>query len=435
MRARAIIEKKRNGETLTNLDIEYFVRGYMALEITDYQAAALMMAICLRGMSPVETLALTREMRDSGEVMDLSGIPGKKIGKHSTGGVGDKTSLLLAPIVAACGITVPMITGRALGHTGGTVDKLEAIPGFNPMPSPGQVLSLLTGNGAVLMGQTVNLAPADRRLYALRDATATVESIPLITASILSKKLAEGTDGLVLDVKTGSGAFMTTAAMALKLARSLADTCRRMKMRAVILITDMERPLGRAVGNALEVRECMEFFDGQAATDLKTVTLALAAEMIRLGGKAKTGRAAALMVQEALESGAARQRFLEIVAAQGGDIRCLEDSNLLPQARNVTPLKARRTGVLTQLDARLVGNACNALGAGRATMEDPIDPAVGIYLHKAPGEAIRRGEVLCDIHWNDEERLRNAMPLLERAFQFGARPARRRPLIRDVFRG
>jgi pyrimidine-nucleoside phosphorylase len=374
-------------------------------------------------------------MRNSGEVLDLSSIPGKKIDKHSTGGVGDKTSLVVAPIAAACGVTVPMITGRALGHTGGTLDKLQSIPGFDPRPTSACVASLLAKNKAVLMGQTESLAPADRRLYELRDATATVESIPLITASILSKKLAEDIDGLVLDVKTGSGAFMPSLNLSTSLARSVAAVCRRMGAGIVVLITDMEQPLGRAVGNALEVKECIEFLNGNVPEDLETVSLALAAEMIRLAGRAKTQREALRMAYEAVSSGKARRSFLNILAGQGGDIRAVEDPDLLPKAKHVTPLKAKRAGVVVRADAKLLGQAANALGAGRVRTDDVIDPAVGLYLHKKTGDEVRRGEPICDVHWNDEKRFESAMPLIVNAFDIGRRSPRRRPLIHAVDRG
>ena len=434
MTLREIIAKKRDGGRLTDGEIGFFIQGYTKSEITDYQASALLMAICIRGMDANETRALTQAMRNSGKVLDLSAIPGAKIDKHSTGGVGDKTSLLLAPIVAACGITVPMMAGRALAHTGGTVDKLQSIPGFDASPDPRRIVSLLAQNGAILMGQTRDLAPADRRLYALRDATETVISIPLITASILSKKLAEDIDGLVLDVKTGSGAVMPTPNLSMQLARSIASTCRKLKTKIVVLLTDMDQPLGCAVGNALEVRECVDFLNGTSPTDLQALTLALASHMILMAGKARTIRAAERMAFETVESGAARQRFLDIVKAQGGDIRSIENPDLLPKARNITALKATRTGIVNRADARLIGDACNALGAGRVKMDDTIDPAVGVVLRKKVGDRVTRGEPLCDIHWNDEQRLRSAMPLLKEAFKIGDRAVRRRPLILDVLR-
>ena len=414
--------------------MEFFVRSYIAGEIADYHAAALLMAICINGMNAGETAALTRVMRDSGVVLDLSSIPGRKIDKHSTGGVGDKTSLLLAPIVSACGIKVPMITGRALGHTGGTLDKLQSIPGFDPYLTPSRIVSALANQGAVLVGQTEEVAPADRRFYALRDATGTVESIPLITASILSKKLAEGIDGLVLDVKTGTGAFMTTTRQSMQLARSLIETGRRLRMQTTVLVTDMSQPLGRAVGNALEVRECLDFLEGKQPDDLATVTFALAARMILLGAVAKTEKDAARMAREAVSSGAARRRFFEIIQAQGGDVRVLENPGLLPKARHISFIKASRQGEILRADARKIGDGCNALGAGRTKLEDPIDPAVGVYLRKKVGDKTSWGEELCEIHWNDETRFRAAMPLLEEAFEIGRGPAKPRPLIHKVLR-
>jgi pyrimidine-nucleoside phosphorylase len=429
---REIIAKKRDGGRLTDGEIRFFIEGCTTSRISDYQASALLMAICIRGMDVNETRALTREMRDSGKVLDLSALPGAKIDKHSTGGVGDKTSLVLAPIVAACGVTVPMIAGRALGHTGGTVDKLESIPGFDPFPDPRRIVSLLARNGAILTGQTRDLAPADRLLYALRDATETVVSIPLITASILSKKLAEDIDGLVLDVKTGSGAVMPSMRLARQLARSISSTCRRLKTKIIVLVTDMDQPLGCAVGNALEVRECVDFFNGPPPPDLLTLTLTLASHMLVMGGKARTLQGAERMALETIQNGSARQRFFDIVEAQGGDSRALKNFDLLPKARSISLLKANRTGVVVRADARLIGEACNALGAGRLRMEDTIDPAVGVYLRKKVGDRVTRGETLCDVHWNDEERFRAAMPQLNEAFRIGDRAARRRPLIFDV---
>src|SRR5215471_6638078 len=295
-----IIRKKRDGQTLTAAEIKSWVLGYLEGHVTDYHMSSLLMAVYLNGMTADETFALTCEMRDSGTPLDLSKIPGKKVDKHSTGGVGDKTSLIIAPIVAACGVTVPMITGRALGHTGGTLDKLQSIPHFNPFPSPGEVIDILKGAGAVIMGQTEDLAPADRRMYALRDVTATVESIPLITASILGKKLAEGIDGLVMDIKTGSGSFMPTPKAAATLARSIVDVCRKMKTKSVVLLTDMVQPLGRAIGNALEIRECLDFLHGATPNDLEDLCIALSAQMIRLGGRARTVAQAAKMAYSAV---------------------------------------------------------------------------------------------------------------------------------------
>src|SRR6058998_39723 len=432
--AQAVIQKKRDRQTLTSSEISAFIRSYMSSQIADYQVAAWLMAVYLNGMTMQETLALTREMRDSGKVLDLSAIPGKKIDKHSTGGVGDKTSMMVAPIAAACGVNVPMITGRALGHTGGTLDKLESIPGFNAKPSAERIIEILKNTGAVIMGQTDDLAPADRRIYALRDVTATVESIPLITASILSKKLAEGIDGLVMDVKTGSGAFMPTLKAATNLSRSIVGVCRAMKTKIVVLITDMEQPLGRAVGNALEIRECIEFLNGRTPEDLETVTIALAAHMIRLGGQARSLDHAAKLAYEAVSKGEAARRFRQIIRAQGGDERVLDDPDLLPRAAHIEDFRANKSGFVARCDAKRLGLASNALGAGRLRVEDPVDLAVGVYLDKKLGDRVVKGEVLCRIHWNDERRLTGAVPLIEQAYQIENKPPRRRPFIHAVLK-
>lgn len=435
MTPREVIQKKRDRGTLTKDEIASFIRGYMTSQVADYHVAAWLMAVYLNGMTPDETLALTREMRDSGRTLDLSSIPGKKVDKHSTGGVGDKTSMIIAPIAAACGVVVPMISGRGLGHTGGTVDKLQSIPGFDTQPSPEEIAVILKTAGAAIIGQTDDLAPADRRIYALRDVTATIESIPLITASILSKKLAARIDGLVMDVKTGSGAFMPTLKSATALAQSLVDACRAMKTKIVVLITDMEQPLGRAIGNSLEIRECIEFLNGQAPEDLETVSLALASQMIRLGGRAKTPQQASKLAYEAVSKGAAAQRFREIIKAQRGDDRVVDNPDLLPRASHVQAFRARAGGYVTRCDARLLGLAANALGAGRNRVDDVIDPAVGIYLEKKAGDRVARGETLCRIHWNNEKQLRDGLTFIEQAFEIKSRPARSRPLIHSILEG
>jgi pyrimidine-nucleoside phosphorylase len=430
-----IIRKKRDGEVLTRQEIAWFVRSYMASQVTDYHMSALLMAVYFQGMTIEETIDLTRELRDSGSTLDLSSIPGRKVDKHSTGGVGDKTSLLVAPIAAACGVTVPMVTGRALGHTGGTLDKLQAVPGFDPQPSSDRIAGLLRRNGAVIMGQTDDLAPADRRIYALRDVTATVESVPLITASILGKKLAEGIDGLVMDVKTGAGAFMRTEEASAALARSLVDVCRAMKTRIAVLITSMEQPLGQAVGNAIEVRECIEFLNGNAPEDLETLTLALAAQMIFIGGRATSIGEASRMAYDAVSTGEAARRLRAIIGAQGGDERVMDDTSLLPIARNVTEIRAKRRGFLSRCDARLLGLASGALGAGRERVDGTIDPAVGLYVEKKIGDPVSRGEPLCRVYWNEEGRLAGAVPLIHEAFDIGPRPVKAPPLVHAILRG
>ena len=435
MNPREVIQKKRDGGVLSQDEIAYFIRGYMASEIADYHVSALLMAIYFQGMTIEETLALTREMRDSGKVLDLSAIGGRKVDKHSTGGVGDKTSLVVAPIAAACGVKVPMVTGRALGHTGGTLDKLQAIKGYDSQPSPEKIIDLLSKHGAVIMGQTEDLAPADRRLYALRDVTATVESIPLITASILSKKLAEGIDGLVMDVKSGSGAFMPTLKASGALARSIVDVCRAMKTKIVVLVTDMEQPLGRAVGNAIEVRECIEFLKGTGPKDLESLSLLLAAHMIVLGGRAKSLEQASRMAYEAVSKGEAAERFRAMVRAQGGDERVMDNPALLSLANNVKEIQASQGGFVTRCDARLLGLASNALGAGRTRVEDSIDPTVGLYLEKKIGDRVECGDTLCRIFWNDDRRPDNATKLAKNAFRIGARPVNPPPLIHAVLVG
>ena len=435
MNPKEIIQKKRDGGALSEEEIGYFIRAYTSSAIADYHAAALLMAIYFQGMTSAEVFALTRTMRSSGEVLDLSSIPAKKVDKHSTGGVGDKTSLIVAPIVAACGLIVPMITGRALGHTGGTLDKLASIPGFRARLSKEDALSLLVKNKAVLMGQTETIARADRKLYALRDAIAAVESIPLITSSILSKKLAEDLDGLVLDVKTGSGALMPSKEASLELARSLVSVCRKMKVEAVAVMSDMDQPLGRAVGNALEVKECIDCLNGRGPEDLQSLSVALAGEMIRLAGLAQNQRESTRIAQEALSSGRALHSFTDILTGQGGDIRIIEFPDRLPKSLVVTSLRAKRSGVIVRADAKLIGLACGELGASRVRLDDPVDPGVGIYLHKKIGDRVERDEPLCDIHWNDESRLRTARPMIEEAFEIGSRARPRKPLIHEIIRG
>ena len=430
-----IIAKKRDGGVLTDREISYFIQGYTSAEIADYHAAALLMAIFFQGMNVDAVFSLTREMRDSGIVLDLSSIPGRKIDKHSTGGVGDKTSLLLVPIAASCGVIVPMITGRALGHAGGTLDKLQSIPGFDPHPSRAEILKNLSSVGGVIMGQTKELAPADRRLYSLRDVTATVESIPLITGSILSKKLAAGTDGLVMDITTGSGAYMSTRKQAMSLARMIVKICRKMRTDIVVLVTDMNQPRGRAVGNALEVRECIEFLNGNAPEDLETVTLTLAAHMIRLAGKAKTLKQAMQMAYESVSKGQALKTFREIIRAQHGDARVLDNPDLLPRAGNISSIQAKESGFIVRADAKLLGTGSNALGAGRLRVDDEVDPSVGLYLHKKIGDRVAPGDVICDIHWNDRDRLSAALPLIQDAFKVGRRPVKPHPLIHAVLEG
>jgi pyrimidine-nucleoside phosphorylase len=398
LRAYELIHAKRDGGVLAAEDVRALVDGYVSGAVPDYQMSAFCMAVFFRGMTAEETAALTEAMLRSGDVLDLSDLPGVKVDKHSTGGVGDKVSIALAPIAAACGLVVPMISGRGLGHTGGTLDKLEAIPGFQVRLPVERFREILARVGACLIGQTERLAPADRKLYALRDVTATVESIPLIAASILSKKLAEGIDALVLDVKVGKGAFMKTRADAEALADALCAIGRSFGKTVSALLTAMDEPLGRAVGNALEVKEALELLRGGGPADLRACTEELAVEML-LSGRAAPDRAAALdRVRAAVSSGRALEKLLAICDAQGGDPRALEDPSRLPAAPVRSEVRAPRAGWVQAIDAEEIGLAAMALGAGRARVEDAIDPAVGIVLEKKVGDAVASGEPLAVLH-------------------------------------
>ena len=366
------------------------------------QLSAFLMAVFFRGLDPrAELPHWLQAMLHSGQVVDLSGIPGRKVDKHSTGGVGDKISLPLAPLAAVCGVRVPMVSGRGLGHTGGTLDKLESIPGFRVDLPLARFVELVDRLGVCLIGQTAQIAPADRKLYALRDATATVESVPLIASSILSKKLAEGIDGLVLDVKVGQGAFMKTLPDARELAQTMVDLCRAVGRDCVALLTRMDFPLGNAVGNAVEVRESIEILRGAGPADVRELTLLLGVEMLELAG-ASGGRA---RLERALADGSALRRFAELVDAQGGDPRVVDEPARLPQPRYRRDVRAERSGMLSALDAGLVGLAAVELGAGRARKEDAVDPAAGLLLRKRPGDTVRAGETLAELHAASEELL------------------------------
>ncbi len=401
MRAVDLIRRKRDGGELTADEIRFMVGGIASREVPEYQWAAMTMAILWRGMTPRETAALVEAMLHSGTVIDLSDIPGPKVDKHSTGGVGDKTSLILAPIAAACGVTVPMVSGRGLGHTGGTLDKLESIPGFRIDLDLAAYRRVARECGMVLIGQTAEIAPADRVLYALRDATATVESIPLITASILSKKLAEGIDSLVLDVKTGDGAFMAKREDARALAESMTRIGRELGKPVQALITSMDAPLGRAVGNAVEVSESIECLKGRGPDDLMEVSLELAAEMLVLGRVATTRDDALEKCRRSIADGSALERFRRVVAAQGGDPRVCDDPlGVLPKAARVEPFRATRSGFIAGIRAWPVGQASMLLGAGRARADSTIDAAAGIVFTKTVGDDVRAGDVLAELHVN-----------------------------------
>ncbi len=426
-----IIRQKRDGRELSPGVLRALVDGYVAGEVPDYQMAAFCMAVFFRGMGDAETAALTDAMLRSGEVLDLSDLPGVKVDKHSTGGVGDKVSLALAPIAAACGVVVPMISGRGLGHTGGTLDKLESIPGFDVRLPVERFREVLRATGLGLIGQTDRLAPADRRLYALRDVTATVESIPLIASSIMSKKLAEGIDALVLDVKVGAGAFMKERAEAERLARTLIAIGERMGKRVVALLTAMDEPLGLAVGNALEVQEAVELLHGRGPADLAEVTYALTAEMIRLAGRASTLEEAQAKAREAVASGSAFEKLCELVVAQRGDPEVLRDPSRFRVARERLPVPAEASGFVQAIDAEAIGLAAVALGAGRARSDEAVDHAAGIVLQRKVGDAVLAGEPLCTLHLGERGRepAKATLARVTSAYRIGEAPPPARPLL------
>lgn len=432
MRAVDVIQRKRDGQELSSEEIGFFIRGYAEDQIPDYQASALAMAVFFRGMTPAETLALTEAMMRTGEVLDLSELEGPKVDKHSTGGVGDKTSLVLAPLAAACGVYVPMISGRGLGHTGGTLDKLEAIPGFRVNLSLAEFRTVLKHAQIGLIGQTPQIAPADRKLYALRDVTATVESLPLISASIMSKKMAEGIDALVLDVKTGDGAFMKTFADSKALAQAMVTIGRGMGKKVAALITDMDQPLGRTAGNALEVAECIETLKGRGPKDLESLSIELAAWMLFLAAQAPALDAARQKVRAALSSGAGLRKFQQIVELQGGDPRVCDDPGRLPRARETVEVKAERDGRVARIACRSVGQAAMLLGAGRETVTSAIDPAVGLTVHKKVGDLVIQGEPLFTVHLNERRRLEEVLALLGQTVTLAAEAPERKPMIQAV---
>jgi pyrimidine-nucleoside phosphorylase len=417
---------------LSRVEIEGLVNAYTAGEIPDYQVSAWLMAVVLRGMTRPETAALTDAMLRSGEVLDLSSLPAKKVDKHSTGGVGDKTSLVLAPLAAAAGVAVPMISGRGLGHTGGTLDKLEAIPGFNVNLSVADFRRVLATCGCAMIGQTAQIAPADRKLYALRDVTGTVESPYLICASIMSKKLAEGIDALVLDVKTGSGAFMKNEKDAAFLAELMVETGERMGKQVVALITDMDQPLGNYIGNALEVVECVEIMRGKGPADLRALCLELAGWMLHLGGVAQDVAEGKKRSADLISSGAALEKFRQMIELQGGDARVIDDGMRLPQAQHAMEVISARDGYLTSMQCEQIGTACVILGGGREKKEDSVDPSVGIVLHKKVGDKVVAGEGIATILYNSEAKAQRARQLIESSCTIAAAPPTKRPLIHRV---
>lgn len=427
-----ILRKKRDGRELSPAEIDAFVFAAANGLWPDYQLSAFLMAVCTRGMTAAETAELTRAMTDSGHRIDLSTVPGVKVDKHSTGGVGDKTSLILAPLAAACGVPVPMMSGRGLGHTGGTLDKLESINGYTVRMSETEFRAVLTDVGFAMIGQTADVAPADRKLYSLRDVTGTVESVPLITASILSKKLAEGISALVMDVKCGRGAFMKTLPDARVLAESLVRVGSANGLRIEALITTMDAPLGRAVGNSLEVIEAVETLKGNGPKDLEDLSVILAATMVRLSGVAATAQEAEAKVRDALASGAGLALFRRNVLRQGGDFRVLDDYTRLPTARYTTTVAAAATGYVAEMDAEAVGFAALLLGAGRQTAEEAVDHSVGVVVEAKPGEPVVPGATVFTVHYRDEATLAVALPLLKSAFRVADAPPVLPPLVLEV---
>ncbi len=405
-----IIQKKRNGGELSREEIDYVITEYVRDSIPDYQIAALLMAIWFRGMTRRETTDLTLAMAGSGDQVDLSRIPGVKVDKHSTGGVADTATLVVGPLVAACGGRVAKMSGRGLGHTGGTLDKLESIPGFTVTQTMERFIEIVSDCGLAIVGQTANLVPADKKLYALRDVTGTVDNLSLIASSVMSKKIAAGCDAIVLDVKTGTGAFMKERQGAVELARAMVEIGQLAGRRTLALVTDMNQPLGNAIGNAVEVAEAIQILRGELPSgDLKTVSFALAAQMLIASDICPSEDRAMALLDQAVASGGALERFARMIKAQGGDARICEDPGRLPNARQVLPLKARSSGFVGRMDTEAIGTAALLLGAGREKKDDAVDPAVGIWLLKRIGDPVRAGEDLALFHVNREGNLEESM--------------------------
>jgi pyrimidine-nucleoside phosphorylase len=424
-----LIAKKRDGGRLSSPQIERLIQAFTSGELADYQMSALCMAVFFRGMDDPETVALTEAMLRSGDVLDLTHIPGRKVDKHSTGGVGDKVSICLAPLVAACGVRVPMVSGRGLGHTGGTLDKLEAIPGFQVSLDADAFARIVGDVGACMIGQTSRIAPADKRIYALRDVTATVESIPLIVASILSKKLAEGIDALVLDVKVGRGAFMKTEADARALATALVRVGTLAGKRVSALLTDMSAPLGRAVGNALETREAIDVLHGRGPEDLVECTLALGAEMLVLGEAASSIDDARRALERAIQDGSAAAVLERMIHAQGGDPRVVEDPGILPTAPITLEIPAADAGFVTAIDPLEIGLAAVAMGAGRTRVDQKVDPAVGIEILRPRGAFAAQGEPLARLHMRSRDAADRLLARVRAAFSIGPERPQPQPLV------
>jgi pyrimidine-nucleoside phosphorylase len=432
MRTVDLIHKKRDGGELTAEEISYLVESYNTGDIPDYQISAFLMAVYFAGMSDREVSALTDSIVRSGETVDLSSIPGVKVDKHSTGGVGDKTTLIVAPLAAACGVIVPKVTGRALGHTGGTLDKLESIPGLRTDLSLDEFRTQLREIGVAFIGQSARVAPADGKLYSLRDVTATVESIPLIASSIMSKKLTLGSDALVLDVKVGAGAFMKRQTDARKLAQMMVGIGRRVDRRVQALITDMNQPLGYAVGNAVEVMEVSQVLHNEGPDDLKRLSLELAARMVFLAKLVPTLDDAREMALQKLADGSAFRKFRDVIQAQGGDPKALDKFELLPNATGMREISSPRAGYVTAIDAEDIGSASGLMGAGRDKKEDKIDPAVGVILEAKIGDKVEAGSVLCRLYYTKEEGVDEAADMVEDAFRISSQKPDERELILEV---
>lgn len=431
MRAYDIIHKKREGGELTGQELHFFVERFVQGEIPDYQASALLMAIFFQGMTRRETAALTMEMARSGDMVDLSAIPGVKVDKHSTGGVGDKTTVICAPIAAACGVKIAKMSGRGLGHTGGTVDKLESIPGFRTELPREEFFDIVNRTGLALIGQSGNLCPADKKLYALRDVTATVESLPLIASSIISKKIAAGADAILLDVKMGSGAFLKTREEARQLAKEMVRIGQSVGRKTVALLTDMDMPLGRNIGNSLEIAEACDVLRSRGDRRLSDLCLELAANMVLLGRQAKTLTEARQKAAEAVSSGRAFRKFCEMVEAQGGDSSCLRDTGKLPLSPAVRNVTAQSSGWIAAINAEECGLAAVELGAGRETKESAVDFGAGIVLHKSKGEFVNEGEPIATLYADSDGRCRRGEERLRAALTFAKDPPQAAPLILD----
>jgi len=434
MRAVDIITKKRDGGEWSREEIEFFIQGLVKGEIPDYQTSAWAMAVFFRGMTARETTALTLAMAHSGAVQDLSDAVPFAVDKHSTGGVGDKVTLVVEPLVAACGVPVGKISGRGLGYSGGTIDKLESIPGFRATLTTAEFKKQLKEIGVALTGQSADLAPADGKLYALRDVTGTVNSIPLIASSVMSKKIAGGAQAIVLDVKVGNGAFMPTVAEATKLAQAMVDMGESVGGMVVAIISDMNQPLGRAVGNALEVREAIDTLHGGGPEDFREHCLEAAGHLLMVAGKARSMKTARLILSKALVDGRAFAKFRQLVMAQGGEVRVIDNPDLLPTARLIETVRAPRPGYLSEINARAIGLAAVELGAGRARKSDAIDHAVGFVVHHKVGEAVKKGEPLFTVHANDEAKLKAAKASGLAAHRFSARRVKPLPLFYKVLK-